>query len=203
MGAWSASALINSPYLTPCSLVAALILVIQSARQSRFLLRRSRYWYCHAFSTRLRAILTHDLARPRMPLAALKILSRIAIARAPSSDARRPLPTATPSRAPASHTWPFITNKNTSVIHFIVRTISPVIRHIHTSRAPPRATPRASRVDPPLKDARDGCVERERERTRSTRDARRRTRASSRRVFSSRRASETRARAMSFDERDD
>ena len=88
-----ASALINSPYLTPCSLVAALILVIQSARQSRFLLRRSRYWYCHAFSTRLRAILTHDLARPRMPLAALKILSRIAIARAPSSDARRPLPT--------------------------------------------------------------------------------------------------------------
>ena len=86
------SELINSLYRTPCSRVAALIRVIYSARQSRFLFRRSRYWYCHAFSTRFRAILTHDFARPRNPLAALKILSLIAIVRdapTPSTRARR------------------------------------------------------------------------------------------------------------------
>lgn len=71
---------------TPCSLVAALILVIQSLRYSRFFVRRSRYWYCHALCTRSRAVFMQFFARPRNPLAAAKILSRTAIVR--SHDVR-------------------------------------------------------------------------------------------------------------------
>lgn len=77
---------------TPCSLVAALIRVIHSLRYSRFFVRRSRYWYCHALCTRSRAVFMQFFARPRNPLAAAKILSRTAIVVGPSSrPARSPV----------------------------------------------------------------------------------------------------------------
>lgn len=53
--------------LTPCCLAPALIRWIHSARMSRFLFRRSRYAYCSAFSTLLRARLMQLFARPLKP----------------------------------------------------------------------------------------------------------------------------------------
>ena len=87
-----ARAAATTPRRTPCSLVAALILVIHNRRQSRFLFRRSRYWYCQDFSTRFLAIVMQFFARPRMPLAAANIFSRTVIssnaASASSSSSR-------------------------------------------------------------------------------------------------------------------
>ena len=59
--------------LTPYCRLPAVIRVIHSDRMSRFLVRRSLKAYCSDFSTRSRAILMQFLARPRNPLASLKI----------------------------------------------------------------------------------------------------------------------------------
>ena len=57
----------------PCSLALALILVIHRVRLSRFFSFRPVYARASAFSTRLRAMTKHRLARPRYPLASCSI----------------------------------------------------------------------------------------------------------------------------------
>lgn len=60
---------------TPCSRVPALIRSIQRERISLFLLRRSLYECCRAFSTLSLAILMQFFALPLKPFANLNILS--------------------------------------------------------------------------------------------------------------------------------
>ncbi len=70
-------------WLTPWCLVPALICSIHNERMSLFFCLLSLYWYCKAFSTLSRAILTQFLARPLKPLASFRILSFLmAVARA-------------------------------------------------------------------------------------------------------------------------
>lgn len=73
-------------HLTPWRRVPALMRSIQRDRMSRFLLRRSRYEYCSAFSTRSLAIRMQFLARPRNPFANLKILSLFILSPPPRPD---------------------------------------------------------------------------------------------------------------------
>lgn len=60
-------------FLTPCWREPALMRWIHRPRMSRFLVRRSLYAYCSAFSTRSRAARMQFLLRPRKPLASCKI----------------------------------------------------------------------------------------------------------------------------------